>query len=71
VQRINVVEPDGTLRLVISNQAVFPGVIINGKEYPHEDRKSAGILFSTRENGGLIFGGLKDKDGRTQSYGHP
>ena len=73
VQRINVVEPDGTLRMVISNQAVFPGAIIKGKEYPHEDRKTAGILFFNEEgseNGGLIFGGLKDKDGRTQSYGH-
>jgi hypothetical protein len=73
VQRINVVEADGTLRMVISNQAVFPGAIIKGKEYPHEDRKTAGILFFNEEgseNGGLIFGGLKDKDGRTQSYGH-
>lgn len=73
VQRINVVEPDGTLRMVISNQAVFPGAIIKGKEYRHEDRKTAGILFFNEEgseNGGLIFGGLKDKDGHTQSYGH-
>jgi hypothetical protein len=28
VQRINVIEPDGTLRMVISNQAAFPGLII-------------------------------------------
>ncbi len=32
VHRINVVEPDGTLRMVISNHASFPGVIRHGKE---------------------------------------
>jgi hypothetical protein len=73
VQRINVIEPNGTLRMVISNQSVFPGAIIKGREYPHEDRKTAGILFFNEEgteNGGLIFGGSHDKDGRLQSYGH-
>jgi hypothetical protein len=35
VQRINVYEPDGTLRTVISNKARFPGLIIRGKEYRH------------------------------------
>jgi hypothetical protein len=72
VQRINVTEPDGTLRMVISNQAAFPGLFIKKKEYPHEDRKSAGILFFNEEgseNGGLIFGGSQDKNGRVQSYG--
>ena len=39
VQRINVREPDGTLRLVISDAATAPGIIIKGKEYPHPDRK--------------------------------
>src|SRR6202046_4816241 len=73
VRRINVVEPDGTLRMVISNKAAFPGVIIKGKETPHPDRTSAGMLFFNdegTENGGLIFGGMKDKDGQPHSYGH-
>ncbi|MGB7082753.1 MAG: hypothetical protein WBD54_14055, partial [Candidatus Acidiferrales bacterium] len=35
VQRINVVEPDGTLRMVISDKTKFPGIIINGKEHTH------------------------------------
>jgi len=34
VRRINVVEPDGTLRMVISDHAKFPGIIIRGKEQP-------------------------------------
>jgi hypothetical protein len=73
VQRINIAEPDGTLRMVISNKALFPGIIIKGKESPHPDRKTAGMLFFSdegTENGGLIFGGQKDKDGIVTSYGH-
>ena len=34
VQRINVLEPDGTLRMVISNHARLPGIIVRGKERP-------------------------------------
>jgi hypothetical protein len=73
VHRINVIEPDGTLRLVISNKAEFPGIIIKGKETPHPDRSTAGMLFFNdegTENGGLIFGGSKDKQGKVSSYGH-
>ena len=66
VQRINVWEPDGTLRMVISDKAHFPGLIIRGKEYPHP-RPEAGMLFFNNEgteNGGLIFGGHKEKGGK-------
>lgn len=72
VERINVVEPDGTLRMVISDQARFPGAIIKGKEYAHP-RHAAGMIFyndEATENGGLIFGGKKNKDGTVSSYGH-
>ena len=72
VQRINVVEPDGTLRMVISDKDRFPGAIVQGKEYPF-DRHTAGLLFFNdegTENGGLIFGGQKSRDGTTSSYGH-
>jgi hypothetical protein len=73
VHRINVREPDGTLRLVISDAATAPGIIIQGKEYPHPNRKAAGMIFYNdegTENGGLIFGGEKDKDGTKESHGH-
>ncbi|GLQ96541.1 hypothetical protein [Dyella mobilis] len=73
VQRINLREPDGTLRLVISNAAEEPGILIKGKEYPHPNRKAAGMLFYNdegTENGGLMFGGEKSKDGSKRSYGH-
>lgn len=73
VERINIVEPDGTLRMVISNKADFPGIIIKGKETPHPTRRTAGMLFYNdegTENGGLIFGGSKDAKGNITSYGH-
>lgn len=74
VQRINLREPDGTLRLVISSNARFPGAIIQGKEYEHPFRKNtAGLVFfddEGTENGGLVFGGKKGADGKIQTFGH-
>jgi hypothetical protein len=73
VQRLNLVEPDGTLRLVISDKALFPGIYLKGVEHPHPNRRTGGMLFFNdegTENGGLIFGGEKDKDGKPSSYGH-
>ena len=72
VKRINLVEPDGTLRLVISNKARFPGLYIKGKEYPH-DRNTAGLIFlndEATENGGLIFGGSQNKEGKVETWEH-
>src|SRR6202166_1528966 len=62
VQRINVREPDGTLRMTISNSATAPGLIFKGKEHPFPNRQAAGILFFNdegTETGGLLFGGAK------------
>lgn len=69
VQRINVREPDGTLRMVISNHTRFPGLIAHGKEHPHP-RPQAGMLFFNdegTEQGGLIFAGSKSADGKVDS----
>jgi hypothetical protein len=60
VERINVREPDGTLRLAISNHARMPGLIVGDKEYPHPNRPEAGMIFYNNEgieNGGLVFDG--------------
>lgn len=73
VHRINVVEPDGTPRLIVSNKAAFPGLILHGKDIPRADRATAGMIFLNdegTENGGLIFGGSKDSKGVAQGYGH-
>ena len=71
VHRINIVEPDGTLRMVISNHARLPGVIVRGKEQP-ADRPQAGMIFYNdegSENGGLIFGGKKNAKGKVVDSG--
>jgi hypothetical protein len=75
VHRINVVEPDGTIRLVLTNTANSPGIYIKNKEYPHPSgRKSAGLLFFNEEgteDGGLSYGISKDQSGKvTGSDGH-
>lgn len=45
VGRINIREPDGTLRMTIANAAQAPGFITSNKEYPRPDRRMAGMLF--------------------------
>jgi hypothetical protein len=72
--RIDIVEPDGTLRMVISNKNELPPVIIKGKEHPEmgEARPQAGMLFYNdegTENGGLIFGGKKNEKGEVVDSG--
>ena len=74
VHRIDVVEPDGTLRMVISNHNKLPPVIIQGKEHPEmgEARPQAGMIFYNdegTENGGLIFGGRKNQKGEVVDSG--
>jgi len=71
VHRINVIEPDGKLRLVISNHASLPGVMVNGKQGT-PNRPFAGMIFYNEEqteNGGLVFGGHKDANGRVVDSG--
>lgn len=71
MRRINVVEPDGTLRIVISDHAKLPGIIVQGKEQPFE-RPQAGLLFYNdegSENGGLIFGGHRNDKGEIVDSG--
>lgn len=71
VGRINIVEPDGTKRLVISNKAQFPGSFEKGKEIARPDRRNfAGMIFVNdegTENGGLIQRGSISADGKIDS----
>jgi hypothetical protein len=68
VGRINIVEPDGTIRLVISNRTQFPGSFIRGEEIARPDRPpQAGMLFLNdegTENGGFAYRGQLDADGQ-------
>jgi hypothetical protein len=73
VHRINIVEPDGTPRLILSDKAEFPGGFYKGRELTRADRSEAGMLFEDdegTENGGMLFGGYKSADGKFHSNGH-
>ncbi len=74
VHRINIIEPNGTPRLIVSDKAEFPGSLYHGKEITRPDRiDSAGMLFINdegTENGGPLIGGYKTKDGTARSWGH-
>lgn len=71
VQRINIREPDGTLRMTIASRDRMPGIIVAGRETPHPDRPQAGMIFYNdegTENGGLVFSGAL-KDGKPTNLG--
>ena len=59
VERINVVEKDGRLRMVISNEERQHPGIVNGKVIKRDGPRSPGMIFFNHlgdEMGGLIFG---------------
>ena len=55
VHRINIVEPHGTTRMVLSNNAEFPGAYYMGKEYPRTDRDATGMLFNDEEGARKLY----------------
>lgn len=60
VERINVVEKDGKLKMVISNRERQTPVIVDGKTFPQEGGRWPGMIFFNDrgdEIGGLIFKG--------------
>lgn len=59
VERINIVEKDGQLRMVISNQEHQHPGIVNGKVIERKGPRPPGMIFFNHlgdEMGGLIFG---------------
>jgi hypothetical protein len=59
VERINIVEKDGKLRMVISNQERQHPGIVNGKIIKRDGPRPPGMIFFNHlgdEMGGLIFG---------------
>ena len=61
VERVNIIEPDGKLRMTISDAARSPGWVFRGKPYPGRS-KGAGMIFFNdegEEDGGIGFGGRK------------
>jgi len=49
VQRINVIEPDGMPRIILTNKEKLPGLYIEGIEYPHPTRDFGGLIFFNNE----------------------
>ena len=73
VERINVVEKDGKLRMVISNRDRSPGPIAYGKPFGYPGGSRPGMIFFNdegSENGGLTFTGMRKPDGTYTSSGH-
>jgi len=73
VGRINVMEPDGKYRLVISNRPRSIGPIYKGKPFGYEGGGRPGIIFFNdegSENGGLTFEGKRGADGRYTASTH-
>ena len=70
VERINVREPDGSYRLVISNRPRSIGPIYKGKPFGYEGGGRPGMIFFNdegTENGGLTFTGRRMANGTYQS----
>ena len=73
VQRINVVEPDGHYRMVISNTPRSIGPIYKGKPFGYAGGHRPGIIFFNdegTENGGLSFGGSRSANGTVEAATH-
>ena len=65
VERINIIEKNGDLRMVLSNQERQHPGILNGKVIPRKGPRGAGLLFFNHlgdETGGLQYQG-NDKHG--------
>lgn len=72
VRRINVIEPNGRPRVVISNSEIFPGLIWGGKEYKHDGRNKGGFLFFNDEGdevGGMTFNSRRDGENYSADSG--
>jgi hypothetical protein len=73
VERINVVEPNGMYRMVISNRPKSIGPIYKGKPFGYPGGGRPGIIFFNdegTENGGLTFTGSRDSTGRYRASTH-
>ena len=69
VGRINIVEQDGKLRMVISNQKDQHPGSYDGKDLPKRDRPAGMIFFNDDgdECGGLVYDGSKKEASMTYS----
>ena len=72
VERINVVEPDGTVRLALSNRSRFPAPVVDGKAGKRSGGSLAGVIFYNDDGdecGGLYGYGRTEEDGTWSAGG--
>lgn len=70
VERINIVEPDGTVKMIITNVARFPTgkQQVNGRILNESRKKRSGMLYFNEEGieaGGFIYDGSKNEKGHS------
>ncbi len=73
VERINIVEPDGKYRMVLSNRPRSIGPIYKGKPFGYPGGTRPGIIIFNdegTENGGFTFQGKRGDDGKYQASTH-
>lgn len=73
VERINIIEPNGTLRMVLSGRERSQGPMFKGKPFGYPGGTRAGIIFFSdegTEDGGLTWEGKTEKDGKYHAVGH-
>ena len=72
VERINIIEKDGTIRLTLHNRARGPDVVMDGKTFSRSGGNRAGLMFYNDEgdeNGGLAFQTNRRPDGSYSAGG--
>src|SRR5690606_32876162 len=70
VERINIIEKDGTVKMIITNVERFPNgnTIVNNRPTNETRKKRSGMLFFNEngiECGGFIYDGQKKADGHS------
>ena len=73
VERINIVEPNGAYRMVLSNRPRSIGPVYKGKPFGYAGGGRPGIIFFNdegTENGGLTFTGSADSAGKYRASTH-
>ena len=74
VERINIIEPDGKYRIVLSNRPRSIGPIYMGKPFGYEGGGRPGMIWFNdegTENGGFTFTGAKCETGTSSVTGKP
>ena len=72
-ERVNIVEPNGLLRLALTNGPRSQNPLYKGQPFLYTGRHRPGIIFFNdegTENGGLLVIGKRDSLGRVDALGH-